>query len=724
MQTLWTRAAQARCLCNCSACSSVNGTIARRAATATSRRRLGRPDVFTVFSSTLAFSAALMDSARKEARNRQWEKVIGETKAEVEATELDQERRLASLMSANGDEHSSLKILRCPTRLTRWCDVLSWAASMHEEREADGFQDWRGVPLGLLQALSTSQLQELLYNKSLLYRFYGGDNCANLIAGPPTEDLSTKKLRTQEWSILKLVIRILSHCPTEPNGKAASTKAIRSTLSWDRETWRHILEDISKRLSMLKAEGHHSDLYSTFPSPEYPRYEYSPGENSEELKMFNSTILQSLLQGVTSNSTTKLSIICEKLLLLRIAPDTHTYNLLLVRFCQLGEESLVYAVLESMRETHVRPNEITNATMLRFFTATNNSAGFQWYVNLMNGYMQGLAMADPDRDIHPIARARYRWFGRDKRKIAEKARMNEDVYTALIVGAIRLLGRDQAILYYKQMIHEGWMPTVEILTAVLQDCHDVADFVSGWSVFEMLWKLKMTCDGVAQAAYDCIERLCQCCGEDKPYEYILMKRAEDGVPPSNLQENIVCAGDPDPEAMWNSSGTVTSASGSEITHRQMHRKFPDIPFKVVRDMMRKVPSHDRPWEKIVELVQTHRELADLKEAVSRQEKSLKNMADHLADLTEEVVNTGKSHDVDVIKHGISARITSLNQEGETPALLRAYKAMQVLRSQTAKINESSNVDDWSHSGSRTLAIIPPWMTAESRQLPELPMNAG
>ena len=661
-----------------------------------------------------------MDSTRKETRNRQWEKAIGETRADIEATNIDQERRLASLMAANGDKQPAQEIQQSLIRqtfITRWSDVLMWATSKHKERVADGFQDWRGIPLERLQELTTFQLEELLSNKGILYRFYGGDDCLNLIPNAPGKALTTKKLRTQEWSILKLVIRLLFHYPIDSNANESSLEVLKARLSWDREKWNQTLQDTDRHLSILKAEGQHSALYDTFQSPQCPRYEYSPNQKIEELKTFNCQVLRTALQKVSSSSTVKLAVVCERLLNLRIAPDIHTYNLLLVRFCQLGEVSLVYAVLESIRETHVRPNEITNATMLRFFIATNNAAGFRWYIRMMDGYRQGLALADPDQNIHPIARTRYRWFGREKQKIAEKARMNEDVYTVLIVGAIRFLGRRHAMFYYKKMIREGWRPTAEILAAVLQQCYDFGDLNSGWRVFRLLRSLKLTCDRASVAAYDWIEKLCQRCGKSEAHEYVLMKRAEDGIPPVDPHEEVADIGKPDAKGLCTNNGPVRLSNTATITNSKLRLKFPTLSDEVRRDLLQKVQNHSNPWERLSELIEIHREISWLKRAVSRNENSLKKLAQDLADLTGEVAQISRLQDVDVIKYGVSARITSLEREAETDVVRRAYKAIQLLQDCPAQSKESSDNNAWSRSGSQQPAIAPPWMTDDRGQLP-------
>ena len=611
MQSLWPRAARIQCFCNCSACKSTVGTVARRIATASTRGRLGRPDVFTVFSSTLALSAAMMDSAMKEERNRQWDKAIGKAKAEVEAAELDLERRLAKLVVCDGEAQTDQEISSLPIkrfRKSKWIDILRWAAVQERQRVAAGFEDWRGVPLELLRRLSNSELQKLLSNKYILHDFYGGKNCSEMVANACGRDLAAKKLRTQEWSMLKLVIRLLSHVSSDAKAATVSSKSsepINCLLPNDRQHWKHVLEDSERRLMMLKEESRFSSVYDTFPSPQNPKYEFSPWQREDELKIFN-IHLQDALREVTSSLRIKLATICAKLLEMRTAPSIHTYNLLLVRFCQLKEKSLVHAVFESMRETHLRPNEVTDTTMLRFFAATEDKIGFYLYVNMMNGYNQGLALADPGRMIHPIARSRYRWFGQNNYKAAEKARMNEDVYTALIIGYIRFSKRNYAMLYYEQMICEGWKPTVEVLQVILEDCYKAWDFASGFRVFELLRSIATNSSQILQDVYGSIQELCKRCNKWNTYQLVKIMKEEDGI-----------------------VDLAPSAQDLDAISR-------------------------------------------LKQMVSQRERTFKALALVMMHLTEQVASSGCTEDTNVMKYDISAKIAGDDQQEATMLQQHSY----------------------------------------------------
>lgn len=459
----------------------------------------------------------MMDSARKEARNRQWDKAIGEARADVEAAELDQERRIASLAAAD-QQSPTLFIRTCSQskRLVRyrdprhkWWHLLDWAAQEEKQRVRLGLDHLRGVPLDLLQNLNDSQLQELSSNQKLFAQFYGGENCSECTGSFPSRAYSKKKMRSMEWSLLKLVLKLLfisseklADLETRPTPSGIISRAV----SWERERWKDSLEETGRRLELLRAEDEQSDLYENFPSPVAPRFTHSPNQREDELHSLNMK-LQADLMTLTSENPDDLSAICSQLLLLHIAPDIDTYNVLLIRFCQLNRTPLVHAVLDSMMETHVRPNEITHAALLRFYSYTNNVEGFRRYRFKMDGWERGLALADPSRDTNFLVSSQYHWTWNGK--ISVKARMNKDVYTSIIVGSLKLRNRGVAKKNYERMVREGWQPTIEILEAILRDCClGDKDLNSGLAVWKLLLGFQDRGHRISQSAYNSMMELC------------------------------------------------------------------------------------------------------------------------------------------------------------------------------------------------------------------------
>lgn len=595
-------------MCNCPSCVSSTNALTRRATTATARRRIRFGNAFTVFSSSLAATAAFADSTRKDVRRREWERVISETRAEIEAKEIDHQSRLAVLTEITerevfadsqyamvedqnqqfegqpirkvSDPYGPRPRASAPDlKRDSWGDVFEWAAQQDQVRAASGFQDWRGPPLSLLQKLSTDQLEELLLDDRLLRRFYGGQDCSTLVDETSSLTWSSKKLRTLEWSVAKLVYQLLLHCSENPlatgkervallllSGEGVSGKpsskaeeslenpevksledqvlhgAAHPAPTPDKEPAREMsshgtniyrtLAHIDTLLRSLHLDRKDDSLYEDFESPKLPTYRSGPSHDYGNVTALNKA-LYALLHWMERERdlSSLMTKICYNLLTSKNPPNINTYNLLLVRFCKLGNEDLVQAVLVSMRESHIRPNEVTHSTVLRFFTTTNNAFEFKVYLNRMKGYRGGLALAKPGQQISPIAMHTVRSFGQDGAKLAEKARMNGEVYVSLIVGALKFLSSQSAMFHYRNMISEGWKPNTEILTAILRHCCYRSDWNAGLLVWNQILEIGHR---ASTLSYQWVLRLCQVCGQQEMLDQILRAGVDRGALPVSM----------------------------------------------------------------------------------------------------------------------------------------------------------------------------------------------
>lgn len=527
--------------------------------------------------SSLAAGLALADSMKKDGRRKQWDKVIEGARATVEATEIQQQKRLAALSDdarrevlestrSSGSDISTERAIKeveawdvqeseeqdhqdpIPyDKNDTWLDVFDWAQEQHRLREASGFQDWKGLPLSLLQSLSSVQLNELLSNERLLRRFYGGPDCNSLVDEQSRFPLSMKKIRTLEWSVAKMVMKLLIYSSTNSlesqEDSSCPDNILLRGLFKDRETVQSKLDHTRERLRILHAERRSRPYYEEFEPPQIPNYDDTTIEEYEQTTEMNIS-LQKLLELMKpeTNLNDLMSKICYNLLTARTPPNIHTYNMLLIRFCVLGKEDLVKAVLTSMRESHIRPNEITHATVLRHFTATGNRVGFVEYWRRIEGRHGGLALANPELDIHPVLQKRYRVFGSHYHKAAEKGRMNAQVYESLIVGALHFLGGQTAMHYYRSMISEGWSPSLGIFLAILQDCCHKLDWTLGQAILELLEK---SAERMNTLTYEWMLRLCQCCGQQEFFDQILRSGIHCGALPVTMLDlpNHAKAGD-------------------------------------------------------------------------------------------------------------------------------------------------------------------------------------
>lgn len=622
MQTIWSRAAQARCLCNCPTCTSVTAATARRTTTATARRGIRRGDVYTVIASSLAATAALVDSRNKDLRSEQWKRVIAEVRAQVQATEEEQQARLASLLRAKEDEpvkpfepvnrkkfHQSIKQkvegfwrqIRPYSNADSWTSAFRWAAHEEAERATAGFQDWKGPSLALLRSLSLAELDKLLTDQQLLRRFYGGPTCAALVDRRSRHPLSAKKLRTLEWSTVKLVHKLLfysSASPRRAKNKVKARNKVKIPMQVPSQAIEHLSppspavqvkartyyfprleatipreECISRRGSDIKDSAEKSEqpqsvlqgqsfedrlaqidahifsllvggpegitdptsaYYKDFESPPLPNYKENITNKYDEAKALNHS-LGSLLNPLKCKDDldTGISKISYNLLTSRTPPNVHTYNMLLGRFCHLDNHKMFRAVLTSMRESHIRPNELTHSTVLRYFTSTDKGYHFTEYVLRMEGHCEGMALANPSKKLSSITSQRFRTLshGGGKSKIVERARMNGEVYEALITGALQFFGPQCAMQYYRDMISEGWRAGVDVLIAILKSCYSRCDWDSGVSVWH---QITATSDQADSRAFRWILCLCQACGQHVAFDRIVQDGVHAGALPSSM----------------------------------------------------------------------------------------------------------------------------------------------------------------------------------------------
>ena len=610
MQAVRSRLTKAQCLCTCPFCLSTANTITRRATTATARRTLPVGNVVTLSLSSLAAGLAFADSRRKDDRRKQWDKVIGETRAAVEATEIEQQNRLAALLHARVEAPKDYSTVGCdvvtegaieeaktwvarkskalvpwvpiPNKLVKalnvreskesipcnpvrnklvkasdaqqseefvrnlpfynevhdtWLDVFKWAREQHRAREAAGFLDWKGPSLTFLQSLSSFELSELLSHSRLLRCFYGGEDCANLVKRPHPWVLSHKKIRVLEWSIAKLVanmVLVLLKRSSIGSSKPCDEQGLPTTLRQfpGGDSIPDKILYMEQRLSILILRPYNEDFCAVFERPPLPNYDRMIVAGDEPTTEMNRSLQHLLvLMEQSLDPDDIISEICYHLLTARAPPDTETYNMLLVRFSSLAMDDQFKAVLSSMRESKIRPNEITHTTVLLHYTATRDSTSFSDTLRLMEGLDRGLVLANPDHIMHPILAERYVVVENDPQRLAEKARMNGQVYEALIVGAMEFSCDGIAMWYYRRMVSEGWSPTSGTLLAILQDCCRRLDWAAG---YEVLQKLKVTAEKVNTLIYEWTLRLCQRCRQNEFFDSILIDGVRCGALPASI----------------------------------------------------------------------------------------------------------------------------------------------------------------------------------------------
>jgi hypothetical protein len=101
MLRLWSQAARPQLSCTCAACSSsVTGTLARRTASATTRRQVKLVDAFTILLAPVFATAFIADAIQKDRRRIEWDRRIAQVEGEVQRLQQQESQILRSLSSA------------------------------------------------------------------------------------------------------------------------------------------------------------------------------------------------------------------------------------------------------------------------------------------------------------------------------------------------------------------------------------------------------------------------------------------------------------------------------------------------------------------------------------------------------------------------------------------------------------------------------------------------
>lgn len=483
-----------------------------------------------MFYSSFLASAAIADISRKEVAKTEWEKSIKEARDDLKALEEQQQARLAAIALRDDDTVQ-------PTYSSQdtWHDVFQWAKWEMARRKTMGFQGLKGPPLTLLEGLSTSEIEELMHD-TYISRLNSASGEHLWCSTDGYRTLSIKKVKTLEWSIRKLVHRLLlstleeSGVWREAQNEGAhvdSQLPPQATLSSDK--LREKIVYCEKRLRFLKRHTSNKEYWYRFNSPNSPVYsrKSAPGQRADLLNIELDRIFKSFRRK-RGGKDTLVQEICYALLSSYTHPDIHTYNILIIHLFKLKQMDDVAAVITSLQESHTRPNEVTLSAMLHFYTDTGNREGFIKLLQQMERRQGGLFLAHPATIISPAFAGRYKDISRVEqkpvkiseeeeefyyerggyksrpsglrpladyhatRKIVQGAKMtllNQIVYGAMVHGALKFLGSRQVMKYYRQMVSDGWETSRRMLLAILHYCSNKNEWEDGCIVWQELCNL-------------------------------------------------------------------------------------------------------------------------------------------------------------------------------------------------------------------------------------------
>lgn len=467
MQTIWSRIAQAGGGCRCPHClHSLQGVSRRATASATSRA----PKYLT--SSTLWYSgifaaAATYDAAAKKRRREQWDRAIAGAQQDVKLPVEEEKPRLAE---EDADRSGIEALIGVP----------------------DVFDDLERQQRGARWPVNTGRpLREDWMPAESIYATEGRKERARRTRWSP------KKLETVALSVdilqLKLYLesqnqgwdREASHVvPDDYRIKMSLTPAetlatierkkikLRSLWDFDPQLSGYKRSDDDVQLSSYREDdlGHYHDAVRSLNAHFRALfYEHKDGAIS------TGTLLAKLAYNLSASSA---------------PPNTATYNTLLLGLSRAQQPTQVYQVIRSLRETHIRPNEITNATILQHYAAQDDVDMFVRWVGLMRGKGSGLALARPDITITLASEGRLVESPERPGRIIQLPYPTPNVFGALIQGVLKFAGFDSALGICQSMGQEGWGLCMSGLTPLLRDCAEREDWTSGLAVWRHIQALK------------------------------------------------------------------------------------------------------------------------------------------------------------------------------------------------------------------------------------------
>ena len=464
------------------------------------RTRLRSRDRFTILTSSILTGATFIDSGIKRRKREKLLGAIKEAQDELKALDTSQKSRLAALST----DHGEIKELASSGKWT-WDDVLKWAEKETHARHCLGFKDWKGIPLRILEGLSTSHLEDAFRNNSVLRKLLFGVDSRAVTRPVP----SMKKKKILEWSTAKLAQRLVQESYQRNASSDNLSVEVGNVSSGPEELQRAITEKIVQAdtmIAQIRKLPPHSEAVEEQLPPKAPRYFPNFQSHEQNITMLNASLEKGFQLYRTQRGSLQrlMRVICHHLLVSNAPPSIQTYTLLARNFAQMGNHELVKVVLSAIQECKCRLDEEALSFWLDYYATQNNLEHFQELLSRMHGFGDGLCLAHLNNVVAGISFNQYRLGHSEGPRsctvfdneflalkyrdlefmVLRKARKDQAVYSSLIRGTLKLIGDEKAMVHYIDMIQEGHQPTAEILTSILDQCSSNKHWNSALSVVQ------------------------------------------------------------------------------------------------------------------------------------------------------------------------------------------------------------------------------------------------
>lgn len=479
-------------------------------------------------SSTFVYSgifaaAATTDAGFKQKRREQWDRAIADIKHDLDQPALDKTTVTQELAQAQKEREEHIQTEQEKE------EAVPWKLLFDDLREAilDDPREETQLDGPIWPANTGADLYRPFVAPSSIYAkpFHRERALATR--------WTTKKIRTTELAVDKLILRMLLHLDNLGFRNDIVTVVPTSCSDFFGASTSHL------KALLLYTNSQHMEA-TTFPNPfaqvnDLPRqHKYGVTYRQDALGEFHLTAqhlnsaLGQLFEKKKSGQLAYEELVAKiayNLYISSAPPDLDCWNTLLCGFMDCGDIFLVNPTLNAIRNANVRHNEITIRATLKYYIMVNSPDRFVTFVDRVRGLGNGLMLAKPAVNINDSGRPRL--ILKDNGKIVQKPYHTPGVFETIVQGVLHFAGFDVALRICKDMRREGWGLSIRGLTPLLDDRARNADYKVGcqiWDLIKMLQaesKAKGNQERLFARTYSAMLRLCSTCNDMARFDEIL-----------------------------------------------------------------------------------------------------------------------------------------------------------------------------------------------------------
>jgi hypothetical protein len=531
MQTIGSRIAQTGLSCHCPSCVTAGASgVARRTTSAAARRPVRWALSSTFVYSGIFAAAATTDAGFKQKRQDQWDRAIADIKHDLHDSQLDKRTATQDLAQSKQEKDEHVQGEQEKEETVLWKPLI-------DDSQQAVLEDWQ-------QQTSEDGPVWPANTGSRLHRNFVAPNSIYARSWHRERALAsrwtTKKLRTTEFAVDKLILRMLLHLDDLDSRKDFKTIVPGSCQDFFGAPRSHL------KALLLYTNDKHMEA-TTFPDPDadahpdsFPRqHKYGVAYRQDDFGDFHQTsqdlnsALAHLFQTQKSGGLAYRDLVAKiayNLYISAAAPSLDCWNTLLSGFVECDNTYLVGPTLYAIRNANVRQNEITIMATLKYSIMINSPIKFAAFVDRIRGLGNGLMLAKPDIIVNESGLSRL--VVKETGKVIQKPYHTPAVFELIVQGVLRFVGFEAALRTWKDMGSEGWGLSIRGLTPLLDDRARNADYKNGCQIWDLIKELqedsraKGNPEKLFARTYSAMLRLCSACDDmDRFHEILREARA-------------------------------------------------------------------------------------------------------------------------------------------------------------------------------------------------------